>query len=401
MGKFRDVYDILRKDAEHKLVFKLDTSRARESILRTLEKDSFCYANGMEFSSDIESNCFQDQSDSWDTQQKHLSRGEQFLEHARMIKSFELNDGMVVDCDKYITEYGDMTYEQFCAYLCWRTQVRRRHYSVVSIEYLVLYLCEICNFVEYDYVENSWEALLALHSAYSNCWTYRKQIEATMFEFSVVYLSLDQVIQHDFDGTLQWLNGHLLFLQGLHTDPVSFLHSKASYKFRKNSVYKENPEKYQDVLIYFFENYVDFLNKQNINIVSLWIGKPKLTRFYSEHIKVIDTKFSVEKIYTNLDGQILLKVDKNSAQIVNMISLGSEVDPGQCIFGRSYIIDYPIRALENSWRRRLGKRKLKLDTSQIKEMCSGREHPLLSKILEIYESQSFDELIEKCLDDIL
>ena len=90
--------------------------------------------------------------------------------------------------------------------------------------------------------------------------------------------------------------------------------------------------------------------------------------------------------------------DGYSAEIATMASQGQEIDPGQRIFNGRYIIDYLIRAFEDEWRKRTGKRRLKLTTQKIREMNARGEHPLLSKIIEIYESQDFDNLVKRCVD---
>lgn len=397
MDQIKEIYEQLKSESDFSY-HGIDLSYVRDSFLNALKRAKFCVENGIAFETDAELQKLLSAPKRPESKQHILSREERFLKHARMIKDYNLDNGTIIDCNKYLVDYGSMSYEQFCSYLYWRTKIRRHNYCETPIGYLRLYLIEICNYIEYDAIDTSWNALLTLSSKFSSNHEAKREIDTALSDFALIYLSKEEASKYDYYEHFRWVEDHLLFLQGAHPDPFGFITSKASHKLKKSVVYKENPEKVETAFLHYFAEYLDLLRCNDIDLIPLWIGKHELHKFWSHYIKEINANHAVEKVFTAKGGEVIMQVGANSAEIATMVSQGQEIDPGQRIFNGRYIIDYLIRAFENEWRKRTGKRRLKLTTQKIREMGAYGEHPLLNKIIEIYESQDFDDLVKQCID---
>lgn len=99
---------------------------------------------------------------------KRITKEEKHILIAKKIKNINLNEGEVLPCklsSYYINyKYTDLSFEEFCSYLYWRTQIRKKQILQAPIPYLWLYLSELRNLVEFDTLEETSDMLYFLLS---------------------------------------------------------------------------------------------------------------------------------------------------------------------------------------------------------------------------------------------
>ena len=149
---------------------------------------------------------------------KRLTHEERYILSAKKIKDINLNNGEIQSCklSNYNTtyEYSGLTFEEFCSYIFWRTQIRKKKDIIAPKPYLWLYLVELCNFVEFDTVEETYDMLLFLLSI-QKVYRMKDVVKAALSEFSICYGTIESAKQHlernyNFENT----KNSMLFLNG-------------------------------------------------------------------------------------------------------------------------------------------------------------------------------------------
>ncbi len=321
---------------------------------------------------------------------KRLTREEKYVFLAKKIKDINIDNGEILSCklSNYNStyEYRDLTFEEFCSYIFWRTQIRNKKEIIAPKPYLWLYLVELCNFVEFDTVEETYDMLLFLFSI-QKAYQMKDVVREALSAFSICYGTIEIAQKHlERNYNFENAKNSVLLLNGKHLNSFCFLISKSSYKLNESETFLECPQTVEKCFMYFFDTIVDKLKLEGIDLLSLWLGKYTLERPYKYFVKVINSDFVIEKEIIE-EGLLLKKVDREGVQEAIMECIGQDVDPGARIFNRSYIITYLFRLFDNELRKLMGKEQIVVSTKSICKMMEHQEHPVLGNIITFYESE--------------
>ncbi len=392
----REAYDQIKEYNPHG--YRIDFAAALEEFKQELKRAREDYKAGMDFESTPAINEMLNEENRQRNKPGARSRTDRYLINAEKIKDINKDEGIIVPCDDYVYGYQDLSFEQFCSYLYWRTQVRQKHFCETPIPYLCLYLIELCNFVEYDTVEESYEAILSLAEHLSEEKAKAKAYDA-LSEFLIYYGPAEEAKKYYNYERFQQVKIQLSFLNGTHLDPFDYLTRRAPHKIKKSAVYQENPAIVEEQFLVFFYDVLKLLKENGVDLLPLWVGRYALTPIIRSHaIKEIDRDRIVEKRFVE-DGLVVLEVTKDLVTEATIVSQGQTADPGMCIFHGSYIINYLVRAFENELRKKAGKRQLKVSTKDIRAMLNHGEKPMLKKIVEVYESDAFAKCVREAVNN--
>lgn len=324
-----------------------------------------------------------------------------FLNNARLIKDADLLEGEIIPPQKdFLDGYKDLSFDEFCSYVFWRTSVRKGDLSRVMHSprgYLYLYLSELVNFVEYDTVEETTKVLNMLLSANFP----EKQIQmisnATR-EFLTLYGSqqdAENCANLDYYDMLRRADA---ILKGDYGDALDYISDYSTKSIKGSAVYRD----YEQLIRFAFPKALhvanEFLDRRGIPFMQLWIGTPQYFSAHFGYVKRIESSRVIDKTVA-YGGIILAKVTDGNMREVRMTSLVQEKDPGQCVFNRAYIMQSFYSVFELELRRLIGARSISLKTSDLWRMS---EHSnVVKRIAEIFETEDFTDRIRTEIVDAI
>lgn len=401
MENLRKLYDDIIESYKHKERPLFDFSDFKEftinQITRAVIRQEECIELGINPEEDAALKAIFDEDYKQPNKPKRLTNEEKHLQIAQKIKDININDEQITQCklSSYNAQYHyyELSFEEFCSYLYWRTQVRKKKDCVTPVPFLWLYLVELCNFVEFETVEETYDMFQYLLAIQKRIYA-KTIIREAISDFFVYYGTMEQVQKHrERNRHFKNIKNSLLFLNGIHPEPFNFI----SGSVKNSEIYRKYPQTVKKYFLLFFSNFVYLLKNEGVDIVSLYLGKYELREPNEFFIKTVRQDLIVEKAF--IDGGILLrKVSRDSILEAEMECLGLDLDPGQCIFRRSYIFAYPFKSFENKIREFLGMELIEASTKEIHKMLdSERKYPNLQKIVEFYESQNFVDCLNESL----
>ena len=406
MDNIKKVYDEIIEESKKKksfggIDFKAFKEFEMSKISRLVERIYECMNAEVEVGSD---SIVQDIiNEPWEQPEcpKRISREEQYIINAKKLKDIDIEEGIIIPCElsSYNTSYAyhKLTFEEFCSYLYWRTQVRNKIDCVTPIPFLWLYLAELCNFVEFETVEETYDMLQYLLSTQKKLYA-KTIIREAMSDFFVYYGTMEQVQKHrERICYFKSVKDSLSFLNGTYSNSFDFIASKISYVIKGSAVYQECPETVKKYFLLFFSNMIRLLKDKKVDIVSLYLGKYEFRKSHEFMIKTVRQDLVIEKVFRE-DDILLMEVTKDGVYEARMECLGQDVDPGECIFHRGYVFAYPFKSFDNKLREFLGLQPVEASTKDIHKMLDqDRKYPNLQKIVDFYESEEFIECLEKSL----
>lgn len=320
-----------------------------------------------------------------------------FLDNARLIKNAELEQGEVLVPQKdYLYGYKDLSYEEFCSYIYWRTGIRNNNREIIKDTprgYLYLYLFELSNFVEYNSVEETMLAFNILMASYPSG-KHAEMISDAMREFTLLY-GTREVAENciDYDEYNRIRRAEVI-LKGNYEDTLDYIADYSTKSFKKSAIYRDHEESIRKAFPNALRCANSYLERKNIPFIRLWVGRCSYFPMRFKYIKLVDEERVVDKkvVY---GGIIMAKVSNGEASVASMESLGKTKDPGQCVFARAYIMQGFYSVFECELRRMLGARSISLKTCDLWRM--GAHSETVSRLAEIFESDEFGECIRKAI----
>ena len=406
MEKIKQIYDEIIEESHKKKSFGIiDVNEFREVIIdrmtRAIVRREECKANGINPDEDPTYNEIINEKLPPSERPKRITREERYILMAKKIKDVDLNEGEVCPCklSTYNTsyKYSNLSFEEFCSYIYWRTQTRNHQIIQAPIPYVWLYLYELCNFVEFETIEEIISMLSFLFVS-QNHHRAKTIIQEAMSDFLLYYGDSKMINEYDSEiDNLNSVKNSLSFLNGTHPNPFGYIISQSAYRYKNSKLFEEYPKTAAKYFMIFFHKILGSLRLEGVDLLSLWVGQYELRKRYEFMIRNVKLDLVSDKQLT--DGEILLRsVTKDGAYEATMSPLGQDVDPGECIFHRTYIIDYPLRFFENALRKITGEDLIEVSTATLRKMAERGENDKLLKIVEFYESDTFANCLYGCLD---
>lgn len=404
--EIKEVYDEIVEESHKKKSFGvIDVNEFREVIIdrmtRAIVRREECKANGINPDEDPIYNEIINEKLPPSERPKRITREQRYILMAKKIRDINLNAGEVCPCKLsayHISyKYSNLSFEEFSSYIYWRTQTRNHQIVQAPIPYIWLYLYELCNFIEFENIEEI-ISMLSFLFASQNHQRAKTIIREAMSDFLVYYGDSRKLNECDAaSDKFSSVKSSLSFLNGTHPNPFGYIISQSAYRFKNSEVFKEYPKTVAKYFMIFFYKVVEQLEHKGIDLMSLWIGRYQLIR--RNELMIRDVKLDLVVDKQLIEDEILLRsVTKDGAYEATMSSLGQDIDPGQCIFQRTYIIDYPIRFFDNELRKITKKDLIEVSTSTLHQMADCGENYNLIKIIEFYESNAFVDCLKGCLD---
>ena len=324
-----------------------------------------------------------------------------FLDNARLIKNAELEQGEVfVPQKEYLYGYKDLSYEEFCSYIYWRTCIRNNKREAIKDTprgYLYLYLFELSNFIEYDTVEETTLAFNLLLALYPSG-KHAEMICDAMREFFVLYGSrevAENCIDYDKYNRIRRADA---ILKGNYEDALDFIADYSTKSIKKSAVFRDCEELIRKAFPHALRCANGYLERKNIPFIRLWVGRCCYSPMRFKYIKLVDKERVVDKKVV-CGGIIMAKVSNGEATVASLESLGQTKDPGQCVFARAYIMQGFYSVFECELRYFLGARSISLKTYDLWRM--GEHSKIVKKIAEIFESEDFGNCIRTTILEVM
>ncbi len=253
------------------------------------------------------------------------------------------------------------------------------------------------NFIEYDTVEETTQALNALSSANFP----KKQLQmisnATR-EFLTLYGSKQDAENCANLDYYDMLHRAGAILKGDYGDALDYIADYSTKSIKGSAVYRD----YEPLVRFAFPKALhvanEFLGRRGIPFLQLWIGVPQYFSAYLGYVKTIESSRVIDKIVT-FGGIVLTKVTDGNMEEIKMTSLGQDKDPGQCVFNRAYIMRSFYSVFELELRRLIGARGISLKTSDLWRM--GEYSNVVKRIAEIFESEDFGNCIRETILEVM
>ena len=320
-----------------------------------------------------------------------------YLHDAFLIRELNITIGSVdIPEEQYIYGYGDLSFEEFCSYIYWRTRVRNKDIDVLGItpkSFLYLYLFELCNFVEYSATDSIIQMLQWLSD--NTEVTLSHVVKNAMYEFTLLYSEkeVDDVsFFFEHEQRFERIIRAERILNGDFSGMLDYIITYSTKSIKKSSVFRDHEPLIRKAFPAVIKYANDYLYQRGIPFVELWMGQKKLQALHLRFIKEIDKEKVVNKVFSQ-NGTTFVEVTKEGICEITMGSLGQKLDPGQCLFARAYVMQCFYSLFEIELRKILGLRTIKPKMADMWRMSS--RSPILMSLCQELKSSSFRE----CLAD--
>ena len=318
-----------------------------------------------------------------------------YLHDAFLIRELNITIGsVVIPEEQYIYGYGDLSFEEFCSYIHWRSRVRNKDIDVLCIapkSFLYLHLFELCNFVEYSDVDSVIQMLQWLSDNTEVSLSHI--IKNALHEFALLYSEKEIDDTHFFSEHEQRFDRIIRakrILNGDFSGMLDYIITYSTKSVKKSCVFRDHEPLIRKAFPDAIKCANDYLHQRGISFVELWMGQSKLRSLHLRFIKEINKEKVVTKVFSQL-GTTFVEVTKEGIYEITMDSLGQKLDPGQCLFARAYVMQCFYSLFEIELRKILELRTIKPKMADMWRMSSYS--PILMSLCQEFESSSF----RKCL----
>ena len=373
---FRNIYE--ESLISKKIGWTLDLTPFKNGILNTIQ--SFVAGNSLTDTT-IELNF---------KPPKEPSREEKLILNIK--KAHNLSLYHAIDCDisdEYIYGFHSFSYEEFLSYVFWRTKLRENIITDTPNSFLAMFLIEIVNFIEYDDYNECLEKLLNLKNYFDSDEHKLRMINTALEEFILLYGAESDYFNNCNTSEFEYLFEMDEIVNRTHSDVYNFILQHTSGAFKQLSFYKKYKNCIGDDFEPYFYSIVDYFNSCGIDILKFWFGqKNLLSSIYFSYVKFKYPERISEKniIYRN---DVIYSISKLSQNRLTRVAQDEDLNSGQCVFLRGYLMRYPLRLYENIKRKRFGIKLINSESALDDLIHMSENSHILTQILNIYQSDDF------------
>ena len=311
---------------------------------------------------------------------KNLEKHHDYLLSAHKIKDLELLHGEILSPNDYVYGYFNLSYEEFCSYIYWRTLIRKRQTKIVPGGFLALYLIEIVNFVEFCSFEDILHTLSFLESLCENIEEANfRQIKKAKKEFVLLYGDAKQAEMTVDYSDFNYIFNRRLISSRSHPNLYKYLAPTSTIK---SSFFIDNETFLCENFPKFYYSIMDFLKENNICLDDLYSDGIAYMPYHTTYIKqIFSDRVIAKRIYEH--NECLLIVDPNGIKEASLATLA----PDSYLIS-SYIHSYILRLYEKQIRELLGYRTIKISLHYMDDMVNSSK--TCQKLLFILTSKEFE-----------
>ncbi|MBR5207207.1 MAG: TerB N-terminal domain-containing protein, partial [Erysipelotrichaceae bacterium] len=303
--------------------------------------------------------------------------------------------GQVITPEKqYIYGYKDLSFEEFCSYIYWRTKIREANKSTLSNtpkSFMYLYLFELCNFTEYSLVEEVVQTLMWL---LEHAETHLLQIiKDAVYEFVLLYVDTNLNDSWIFTAYSDRFDHVMRANSILNGDLSGMLDYITPYSTR-SSIFADYEHLINKIFPIVIIQANQYLEQKGISFLELWLGKIELQPMRLRFIKERN-KDKLQSKEVSRFGTVFISVTQEGISELSWVSLGQQRDPGQCIFARSYVMKSFYSLFEIELRKILGQRSIKPKMEDMERMSSHSS--ILMKLYQEFKSTAFRECLSNAI----
>lgn len=356
------------------------------------------------------------------------TRQEAFIYNATLASKLELKQGDIVDntCH-FFTDFTDFDLATFRSYIYWRSNIRKNVLVETPRTFLFAYLCELCNFIEYDMLIDTWNKLIKISEIYqeqmikmptTDTKALFRYVKDAMISFSVLYGDKiegnEKFLLRELENRYrdEYIKSQILNKD--YSNAYEFIIKNSEYKIEKSKFYVgEHIDVYKKCLPVVMINVNEYFIENGINLLAYWIGEKREYRYpFDSSIIVINERFFKERDIA-IFGEFHIHTNIEKSKSICDLYRVQEDDYGALLFRRKYTISYILWYTEKVLRQRYDvKPAIRPSVKSLKKMlerasitddklnCS-RNYEKLEKVIELYLSDEFEKVVEKAIDSVI
>lgn len=319
--------------------------------------------------------------------EKVLTKGEKYINNAIKVNKLDLFEGTIIVPKKdYISGYHNLSFDEFCSYIYWRTLVRNKKTVDVPSGFLALYLMEIVNFVEAETYLSGLELLKYLKQLSGHEPKNLSQVNNAIEEYVIVYGSVEDVYENCDISEFDYIFEEISILKQEHPHLLLRLSSTSYPQLRKSELWEKERQTLEKNFDKYFYSVADYFDLQNIHFLKLYVGTPKHLSLRKVYIKHIFSEKLLPKEIVRDELQLIKVTDTFIGKIATNYTDGTEENKGH-FFIRHYVIKYILRLYEKIMREKLGYPEINAELNVTNELALKDELP--KKLFDIINSEEF------------
>lgn len=318
---------------------------------------------------------------------KTLTKEEEYLLGAKKVYPLDLQEGVILSPQKsYIYGYQDLSYDEFCSYIFWRTLIRNKKTDEVPNGFLALYLIEIVNFVEVDSYKAGMELISYLGNLCKDMPKNQKQLSQAAKEFCLLYGSEVDANNYLDLSEFDYIYEDKRILNGCHSNLLVCLSQRKYSAFLKSKMYLENQEYLEKNFPEYFYSMMDYFEEKGVHLLDILLGKLKSYSMEMTYVKCGVQEAYIEKSVVR-EGVTLIRVRGEKIKTVTKyFTDGTQANKAH-LFVDSYVVKYILRLYERRMRALLGYPKI---TPVLKDLAeSGYRSNITERIVDVFSSFEF------------
>lgn len=319
---------------------------------------------------------------------KVVSKTEEYINGAIKVNRLNLFKGEIITPKKdYIYGYQDLIFEEFCSYIYWRTQIRKRKTVFVPGGFLALYLIEIVNFVEFNTISECLETMIFLETLSVDVKSNMRQIKKAKEELLFYYGTLtatEKIVNY---SEYEYLLEDDRIICKNHPALLKCLCQRHYSAFLKSKMYLQHADVLEKDFYEWFYSVCNYFAEREIDILDLYYGYTTYSKMRNVYIKEIVKERIITKEVI-LNNTPIIKVSDDVELITKHFTDGT-LRNKEHIYIRSVVVKYLLRLYECKKRKEL---KFPKTYPSVTELHNGFCDLEMAEHLEnIFESEEFNQ----------